>query len=203
MAQAKRKSKPKSVTNHRPSFQGLGVLLAGMVIGSLATLLWQGMQATDDGIGAGIRQMMTQSEQQGQQSTTQVREENKPAEQKTPFSFYTVLPAIEVVVPTPAPDSPPTPQSKTVDKTTDSNSSSTYMLQAGSYKNRADADRLKAKLAFQGLVAAIQKISIQDRGDFYRVRLGPYTSYDEMVSADQKIGQQGIKSLRLKISKGG
>ena len=49
----------------------------------------------------------------------------------------------------------------------------------------------------------IQKVTIEGRGDFYRVRLGPYDSYDKMVSADQKLYAQGHKTLRLKMSKDG
>jgi cell division protein FtsN len=77
------------------------------------------------------------------------------------------------------------------------------MLQAGSYKNKSDADRLKAELALKGQVSSIQKVSIQGKGDFYRVRLGPYLSYEEMAKADQSLLDQGLKTLRLKISKGG
>ena len=80
---------------------------------------------------------------------------------------------------------------------------SSYMLQAGSYQRQSDAERLKAELALLGMSSQIQKVTIQDRGDFYRVRLGPYDTHDKMVNADQKLFAQGYKTLRLKISKGG
>ena len=212
MVQAKRRSPSKSGANHRPSFHGLGMLLAGMVIGALATILWQGMQAEDGGVGTGIRQMLNQFKQQHPESMTeQVESEQDTPARQTNFDFYTVLPEIEVVVPSVESDSSLSiSQTNTARKTTanaaevgDDTNASVYMLQAGAYKNQADADRLKAELAFQGLVSTIQKISIQDRGDFYRVRLGPYISYDQMAAADQKLARQGITALRLKISKGG
>ncbi|WP_423911065.1 SPOR domain-containing protein [Candidatus Spongiihabitans sp.] len=203
MVQAKRRSPSKSGANHRPSFHGLGMLLAGMVIGALATILWQGMQAEDGGVGTGIRQMLNQFKQQHPESMTEQveSEQDTLAKRQTNFDFYTVLPEIEVVVPSVESDS-----SLSISQTNevgDDTNASAYMLQAGAYKNQADADRLKAELAFQGLVSTIQKISIQDRGDFYRVRLGPYISYDQMAAADQKLARQGITALRLKISKGG
>ena len=77
------------------------------------------------------------------------------------------------------------------------------MLQAGSYQNKKDADRLKAELALKGHQSQIQKVTIQGRGDFYRVRLGPYINHNQMVSADDSLAASGIKALRLKISKGG
>ena len=77
-----------------------------------------------------------------------------------------------------------------------------YMLQAASYQQRAEADRLKATLALNGMVSAIQKVSIQGRGDFYRVRLGPYSTYAAMVQAEQQLSRAGIKALRLKVSRG-
>ncbi len=211
MAQAKRRSPSKSGANHRQSFQGLGLLLVGMVIGSIATILWQGMQAEDGGVGTRIRQVIDQSRQQDPESMTEQvgSEQETPAQQQTRFDFYKVLPEIEVVVPSVESDSSLSiSQTNTTRKTTanatdvdDAANANAYMLQAGSYKNQAEADRLKAELAFQGMASTIQKISIQNRGDFYRVRLGPYISYHQMVAADQKLARQGITALRLKISK--
>ncbi len=186
------------------------MLLTGIVIGSLATILWQGMRKGDDGVGAGIRQMIEQSkiqDQQGQENSVG-SQDDKPAKQETTFDFYTVLPEIEVVVPDIKPETSSIDlqsgnSENAVDKVVVEDSNSAYMLQAGSYKKAADADRLKAKLAFTGLSSMIQKVTIEGKGDFYRVRLGPFNSYAEMAKADENLGQQGIETLRLKISKGG
>lgn len=217
MVQAKRKS-PSSAAHHRQSFHSLAILSVGIAIGALATILWQGMQGADEGVGAGITEIIKQTKQQQSTAKSVVSEPNTPAtpiKAATTFDFFTVLPEIEVVVPTHESDSSSSlPQTSITDKTTAHETaskvtgkvatkvsdSSTYMLQAGSYKNPADADRLKAELAFQGLVSVIQKVSIQARGDFYRVRLGPYPSYEQMAAADQKLIGQGIQTLRLKIS---
>lgn len=51
-----------------------------------------------------------------------------------------------------------------------------YFVQAGSFQNMGDAEKLKAKLAFSGFEASIQTANIPDKGVWYRVRLGPYNN---------------------------
>ncbi|MGV6852535.1 MAG: SPOR domain-containing protein, partial [bacterium] len=49
-----------------------------------------------------------------------------------------------------------------------------YFVQAGSFAKYADADAVKAELAFTGLVANVVKTSIKGK-TWYRVVLGPYS----------------------------
>jgi cell division protein FtsN len=53
-----------------------------------------------------------------------------------------------------------------------------YYVQAGSFQNVGDAEKLKAKLAFSGFEAKIQAATIPDKGVWHRVRLGPYNNSD-------------------------
>jgi len=76
------------------------------------------------------------------------------------------------------------------------------MLQVASYGQRADAENLKAKLAFGGLRSSVQEVSI-DGKKYYRVRVGPYADYGSMTSDDYKLSKMGFKAMRLKISKAG
>ncbi len=220
MPQAKRTTRKRSTPPRRGLSHGFGMLIVGMITGSLATILWQGMRIGDSGTGSGIRKVVEQFGQQSREedqetSGQEIDKTDKPVEQQTSFDFFTVLPEIEMVVPdnqlpTPSP-SPSLPlSSEATDEKSDSSAAipaaskkSAYMLQAGSYRKKPDADRLKAKLALWGHASQIQKVTIQDRGDFFRVRLGPYSSYDEMVEADKSLASFGIKALRLKISGGG
>jgi cell division protein FtsN len=219
MAQARRKTPAKKKPSKGSSASSVVMLLAGVVIGSLGTILWQGMRTSEGEIGAGIRKMMEQSRVEDQNSTEQetVTDSVKPVKQETNFDFYTVLPEIEVVVPDTEPEKPKgvkeqanNDQTKkadsgpeVVDKSPEVSDSSAYMLQAGSYQKQSDADKLKAQLGLMGFGSTIQKVSIQGRGDFYRVRLGPYTSHDQMEKADKRLSANGIQALRLKISRGG
>lgn len=111
----------------------------------------------------------------------------KPA--KPRFDFYTILPEIESVVPESRKGrAPPKPQE-----------GERYVLQAASLAHYTDADELKAKLALAGLEAHIEKVTIEDKGDFYRVRLGPYTKWEELEAAERRLTQLGIKPLLVKL----
>jgi cell division protein FtsN len=50
-----------------------------------------------------------------------------------------------------------------------------YLMQCASFKTRAQAEEMRAKIAFQGLEAQIRRSS-GDNGDWFRVILGPYDS---------------------------
>ena len=212
MAQARRKAPAKSKRNKSGGgWAGIGMLLAGMAIGSLSTVLWHGAQTAEDGIGAGIRRMFEDSRQAAAVADKQPAErrdaEAQPERPSTDYTFYQVLPEIEVVAPSAEESSAAAqsqPESKPQTKTAAAaeKSANAYMLQAGSYQRHADAERLKATLALKGLASAIQKVSIQGRGDFYRVRLGPYPTYADMVKADEQLSRAGIKALRLKMKSG-
>ena len=69
---------------------------------------------------------------------------------------------------------------------------SAYFLQAGSFAKPDEADRLKAKLAMLGMEAAVQTADVPGKGTYYRVRLGPYRSTDEMNKANATLKQNGI-----------
>jgi len=188
------------------------MLLAGAVIGSLGTIMWQGLQSRDSDVGSGIRQMIENSREQSiQQAEVDPSPEVVPQPQQTNYDFFTVLPEIEVVV---SEDEESAAQAKPVvaaAKESDvkqaveppKQSNSAYMLQAGSFNRSADAERQKATLALIGLSSVIQKITIHGRGDFYRVRLGPFVNHGKMLEVDERLQQEGIKALRLKVSKAG
>jgi cell division protein FtsN len=53
-----------------------------------------------------------------------------------------------------------------------------FFVQAGSFQNKDDAEKLKAKLAFSGLEANIHSADIPNKGTWYRVRLGPYGEHE-------------------------
>jgi len=73
------------------------------------------------------------------------------------------------------------------------------ILQAGSFPNATDAENLKAKLALLGVEASIQTATIKDKGVWYRVRLGPYKSADEMNRAQGFLKQNGVSSTPMRV----
>jgi cell division protein FtsN len=89
------------------------------------------------------------------------------------YDFYDRLPKFEVVVPEKEKDVKP--DIKDVPETR----RGTYVLQAGSYKNFADADRIRAQLALQGVESKVQKVSV-DNDTWHRIRIGPISKLDEL-----------------------
>lgn len=123
---------------------------------------------------------------------------NKPTETPRPkprYDFYTILPEIERVIPDNETRKPkPAKNAKTDD--------TRYILQAASFGAFEEADRLKAKLALSGMEARIEKITIEGKGNFYRVRLGPYHTLDRFNADNKKLRDLGVKAIRLEVKKG-
>lgn len=67
-----------------------------------------------------------------------------------------------------------------------------YVVQAGSFKNRADADALKARLTLNGLAAKIEVVKLNEEEYWHRVIMGPFQS--EAQAAEQK---QLVKNLEV------
>jgi len=57
------------------------------------------------------------------------------------------------------------------------------LIQTGSFQNPAEADDMKAKLAFIGLMASVEPASVADKGTWYRVRVGDFASAKDAVAA--------------------
>ena len=116
---------------------------------------------------------------------------------KPRFDFYTILPEIESVLPEKEPKEKEPKKVRAA--AAKSEEEARYALQAASLANFNDADQLKARLALSGLQARIEKVTIEGRGDFYRVRLGPYAKLEDLEAPTKQLNQLGIKALRLKL----
>ncbi|MGO2235150.1 SPOR domain-containing protein [Marinomonas sp. UCMA 3892] len=77
-----------------------------------------------------------------------------------------------------------------------------YMIQAASFRNAEDADRLRAKLILSGMVEAnIRKTMGKGDQPWYRVVLGPYESRSKMNRAEDKLVSMDIASYSYKVKK--
>lgn len=119
--------------------------------------------------------------------------ETKPAAEpeKPKYGFYEVLPEMDQVVPeaeVKQANQQPTP-------TLDPNQR--YMLQAASFRNAADAESLKAKLALLGLRASVQTVAINGQ-DYFRVRVGPFADLRELDTAKTTLESNGLQAIALK-----
>ncbi|MGD2136945.1 MAG: SPOR domain-containing protein [Gammaproteobacteria bacterium] len=135
----------------------------------------------------------------------------RPAPPKPRFDFYTLLPEMEVVIPEEevnakveaharakqaarsAAPAVKTPDIQPVE------SPDTYFLQVGSFRNGEQAERFKAELALLGLETNIQKVTINNRDTWHRVRVGPFNSLGALDRARKLLGRQGIESTTIKI----
>jgi cell division protein FtsN len=137
-------------------------------------------------------------------ATEKKKEDKQPDTPKPRFDFYTILPEMEVVVPDPIdePESRATVAAEATEPAVRSAASSSggYMLQMGSFRNYADADRLKASLALVGIQAEIQKVNIKGGHIYHRVRSGPYDKA-QVNSLRAKLKEKKISSLVIKYRK--
>jgi cell division protein FtsN len=120
--------------------------------------------------------------------------EPAPASQdeETQFEFYEMLPKFEVVIPGQDAAVPAGPGSGPVDKP------GAYILQAGSFRKHADADRVRALIAMQGVESKIQKVTI-DRDTWHRVRVGPITNLKQLEDTRSKLRNARIDALVIKV----
>jgi cell division protein FtsN len=139
---------------------------------------------------------------------------------KPRFDFYTLLPEMEVVVPdeevAPPPPPPPVqypgaasqpaaqqhePAAPAATATAKATPAETYLLQAGSFRNGEQAERFRAELALLGLETSIQKVTIDNKDTYHRVRVGPFHDTGSLNNARNRLSKQGIESSVIKIRK--
>jgi cell division protein FtsN len=99
------------------------------------------------------------------------------------YDFYDMLPKQEVEVPASA-------KAKTAGAALPRGD---VTLQAGSFKNVAEADKLQAQLAQYGIDAKIQRFSLEDE-TWYRVRIGPIATVEELESVRSKLAEAEIEA---------
>jgi len=106
------------------------------------------------------------------------------------FEFYDMLKKSEV-------EAPQVDAYKSTPR--DAKSEHSYLLQAGSFKSKADAERMRAQLILLGLPNVHTNTSTSDNGTlWYRVRLGPFENRSRLSKAYDKLVQQNIQPLRIK-----
>ena len=108
---------------------------------------------------------------------------------KPRFDFYKLLPeqTIDIDV---APTEVAQPRS-------DNAPGERYLLQAGSFRQREDADRRRAELLLLGLEPRVEETT-GDNGRWFRVYLGPFEARNEVTRARSLTAAQDIDTLLLK-----
>ncbi|MGK0499085.1 MAG: cell division protein FtsN [Oceanicoccus sp.] len=104
----------------------------------------------------------------------------------TKFDFYTLLPEREVIVPIEEQTNNSAPKEATL-----------YILQAGSFKTAADADRLRAQLIMMDLKVKVDEVATGN-GTWHRVQVGPFKDRSRLSKARNTLIEEGIETLLLK-----
>ena len=73
-----------------------------------------------------------------------------------------------------------------------------YVLQIGSFREAGDAERLRAQLALMGVETRVQKVTIDGKDAFHRVRSPPFRSQKELDAVRQLLTKNSIKSIVIK-----
>jgi len=67
-------------------------------------------------------------------------------------------------------------------------------LQAGSFKQMAEAEKLQARLAEYGVQATIQRYAVEDE-TWFRVRIGPIATVEELDHVRTKLAEAEIEAM--------
>jgi cell division protein FtsN len=107
----------------------------------------------------------------------------------------------------PAPGAPPTPGATGAPQaalppaeplTPTPSAGGRYILQAGSSRNPADAERLRASLALQGMSAQVQPVSVNGE-TWHRIRVGPFASRADADAAQRQLHGARINTMLLEL----
>lgn len=115
---------------------------------------------------------------------------------KPRFEFYTMLPEMEVAVP----DNELKPGPQAAPNQPDAVAGS-YYLQAGSFRLPEEAEKMKANLAFLGLEADIQTVTINGTDTWHRVRVGPYSDLASLNESRARLRRNDFETIVLKVRK--
>lgn len=143
----------------------------------------------------------------------------RPTEKKTPpranqaeadgsrFDFYKILPGIEEPPVEDTFDLAPLPPTAAVAKKIPEKppekavvSKDRYYLQAGSFRNSGDAERMKAELAMLGMIASVQVGKSDSNVLVHRVRVGPFTKMEELDRVRAALQSNGVTTSLVRAA---
>jgi cell division protein FtsN len=115
------------------------------------------------------------------------------SERSERYDFYEMLPNFEVVVPEKDRD-----VKRDVAGTARIDRPGVYVLQAGSYRNQADAERVSAQLKLQGIDAKVQRVAV-DNDVWHRVRIGPINDLAELNKVRKQLRAADVDGLVIRV----
>nr|WP_310135399.1 SPOR domain-containing protein [Burkholderia ambifaria] len=83
---------------------------------------------------------------------------------------------------------------------TASDANTGYFLQVGAYKTEGDAEQQRARLGFQGFESKVSKRDVSGV-TYFRVRVGPFSKFEDMNSARQRLSDAGVDTAVIRFTK--
>jgi cell division protein FtsN len=109
------------------------------------------------------------------------------------YDFYEMLPNFEVVVPEKDKDvRRDLPPGAAIERP------GIYVLQVGSYRSEAEAERVRKQLALQGVDAKVQRVAV-DTDVWHRVRIGPITNLGELNKVRKQLRAADVDALVIRV----
>jgi len=119
------------------------------------------------------------------------KHQNKKPEEPR-YDFYTILPETEIVVP----DYEINTRSR--EEQLGKRKKSKYIVQAGSFRQFVEADRLRARLALMGIESRVEKATIGNVV-WNRVKMGPYKHSSSISVLKKRLKKNGIDAIVTEI----
>jgi len=144
----------------------------------------------------------------------------KTKPEKPKYDFYTLLPESEVIVPpdalTPAPSTakPVSPEEAAkidaaraeallngqappaMPPVAKAPASTEFFLQAGSFRKREDADKVRAQIILLGQSVQVESGTVREEV-WYRVLVGPFANREQLTQAQKSLAGGGFSNLLL------
>ena len=163
-------------------------------------------------------------EEQKRTAAQQQKPRVAPEPVKPKYDFYTLLPESEVIVPPdalPPADAPKPPEQKPVTPeeaaridaaraqaalmgetpppppvVAKAPVTTQFFLQAGSFRKREDADKVRAQILLLGQNVQVESGKVREE-TWFRVLVGPYASREQLASAQKQLAASGFSNLLL------
>ncbi len=149
----------------------------------------------------GNRDIAREAARDQQQSQTPVPPNTAAAQPVPP-----VAPAPQAATPpakqpdTRTADAKPSAAAPSASKNDSNDDKWTYFLQTGAFRDQADAESARAKLALLGFEARVTERTA-DSGVLYRVRIGPFDHAEAMNRTRSKLSDNGVDAAIVRIPK--
>ncbi|MEL6710464.1 MAG: SPOR domain-containing protein [Pseudomonadota bacterium] len=186
----KRRTTARVRRRKRQAPPGLWLLVVVLVIAFVAVLMWLKRSAPQAPQPVVV--------QPSPVPNAQVPEPIPP--HKPRFEFYNTLPKQQVPVLPPKPEvvKPATPPKQIQPPATTlipvpDQTNAQYRVQVGSYARVADAERLRAELAFSGIETHIQSVTLAGGKTYHRVMVGPYADQAAAAEMRRQLQAQGYQ----------